>query len=430
MPKIAVSVSELQFGLVRRDSSRILTIAIANGGTDTPRISEIAYSVGVFKPGYTSQAIPPSEVKELAVTFTPTAPILYQDTLTLVHNDPDTTAIRIPMTGQGIKPAVELSRATLSFGDILVSYDSLLTVQVRNRGNDTLLVQEMIVSEPTFVIASPDQPEPGAEIEVPPGDSLAVQVICAPADTGGVSATLTVHSNDPDNPQTTADLTGRGVAPIAYYSSVSYGLSTEKGDDISFDLHVSNLGNYPLHYEIIVDAVWVTYEWLSVSPASGQVAAGDVGLIQVNVIETANLDEGQYDGCLYLRTNSGNDPGIMTVTDTVNVDLVVLPEGTLASGDTSIPVGNSDPIELIDNDGNSLGIIVDFIASGGGSVQVTSVHRSPPVDTTTAVFDPDGRVEDPVYANCYWEITCSLPDGYVVDITFDYSAIIRYHQSR
>ncbi len=217
--------------------------------------------------------------------------------------------------------------------------------------------------------------------------------------------------------------TNTSLIPVALYNSVSFGIMALQDEEVPFDLIISNSGNFPLDYEIRVDAIWEIYEWLTVSRASGRVAGGGRDSITVTVVETGNLQEGPYEGRLLITTNTG--VGLSQVTDTVGVSLTVLAvTGAIASADTTIPAGDSPPVEFTDAAGNSLGITFDFSAGEGGTVSVTAVSTLPPSDSTTGFYDPDSLVTDPVYANFYWEISSTMPEGFVVDVTFNYAGLV------
>ncbi|MCH8010393.1 MAG: hypothetical protein IIA61_00330 [Candidatus Marinimicrobia bacterium] len=80
-------------------------------------------------------------------------------------------------------------------------------------------------------------------------------------------------------------------------------ISHSDGTDVSFDSVISNSDNYPLDYSILVDARWVTYEWLNISTLSGQVFGNSVDTLTVSVLQTVNLYVDTYNGWLYITTN-------------------------------------------------------------------------------------------------------------------------------
>ena len=169
-----------------------------------------------------------------------------------------------------------------------------------------------------------------------------------------------------------------------------------------------------------VDATWLNIvEWLTVSPESGQITGNEMQTITANIINVGQIDAGTFLGEIRVTTNSG--PGLTDVTDTLGVTLILLPSGTdIASGDVTVGSGNQPPIQMEDSDGNSLGVIFDFATSDGGDISVILVPSTPPFDTDTPINDPDGGITDPVFADFYWEISTTIPEGLVVDVTFSY----------
>ncbi|MEE9167532.1 MAG: T9SS type A sorting domain-containing protein [Candidatus Neomarinimicrobiota bacterium] len=210
------------------------------------------------------------------------------------------------------------------------------------------------------------------------------------------------------------------LSPVVLFNSFSFGVVTVLGEEVPFHLIISNDGTYPLVYEIATEATWESYDWLRVSKGSGQLASGRRDTIDVSVVETWNLQVGLYKGRLLITTNTG--PGLSLMTDTARVSLTLLPEmDGFAGGDTIIPAGDSPPVEITGEDGNSSGVTFDFSESEGGSVSATFIPSPPAWDSTTVFDDPDQLVTDPVYGDSYWEISTAVPEGFTVDITFDYA---------
>ncbi|MFQ6616955.1 MAG: hypothetical protein ACE5HZ_09385, partial [Fidelibacterota bacterium] len=211
-----------------------------------------------------------------------------------------------------------------------------------------------------------------------------------------------------------------GLHPIVWLNSQSFGVTTPKEGEGAFDLILSNLGNYPLEYRVVARAAWNGFEWLTLSRTAGVVTAGSRDILPVTVVETANLEEGSYQGRLLVTTNTG--AGLSDVTDTARVSLTVLSEtAQIASGETTIEAGDSPPVEVTDEAGNSLGVTFDFSAGEGGTVSVAFIPSPSPADSTTLFYDPDSSVTDPAYSDSYWEISTTVPQGFVADIAFAYA---------
>ncbi|MFB0515400.1 MAG: choice-of-anchor D domain-containing protein, partial [Candidatus Neomarinimicrobiota bacterium] len=424
-PHIVLSDDSLDFGPVRRDSTRVRVLEISNLGADTLEVTELILHQPVFQLQQGPFSLAPQDTEEVLIEFTPAEPILYQDTLTIEHNDPDTTAIRIPMTGQGVKPTISLSATALLFGNVLCQADSTLSFKIHNPGNDTLVIYNLEVSDPVFSF------DEQSNTNVNPEDSLVIQVRYAPVDTGNVFTSLVINSNDPDQGQTNVDLSGRGVAPETNISCRYYALAAESGDSVTFAIPITNRGTYPLDYQISVKAFWIAYNWLAVTPLSGSLGPSEIDAVQVSVINSANLIEGDYSGLLVVTTNAAGYPEFFVTTDSIQVDLRILPDGSVTFAKSGVPAGNPEPIVLKDNGGVGLGIILDFIASAGGSVEASSANVTPPVDSSTIIIDPNDLIDIPVYADFYWEIIAYIAGGFAVDIAFDYSRLLGvYNHSR
>ena len=208
------------------------------------------------------------------------------------------------------------------------------------------------------------------------------------------------------------------------YATRTYEVITEQGLDLSFPLRIGNAGNTALAYDLTFDADWFGFQWLTAAVTAGTIPAGDSTTTLIGVVETANLDEGDYPGSIHVHHNSGSDLEVRDLTDILTVDLHVVPTGTVTTANVTVGGGNTAPVELTDSSGNSLGLTLDFINSLGGSVTALAAHVPPPADAATPFNDPEGAVTRLVYAPFYWEITTDIPAGFTVDIAFNFSRLI------
>ena len=213
--------------------------------------------------------------------------------------------------------------------------------------------------------------------------------------------------------------------PEAQFAAKSLSVVTAQGDNISFNISLANSGDYPLEYTTTMDAEFAGFNWLT-SDGSGQVpASGSIDLL-VDVQQTENLDPGTYSGSIYFSTNTGGvDPDLIVAnTDTVDVFLTLLVDDSqLADTTVTVESGNTEAIVFIDQNGDPMGIVVDFANSNGGSVTVKSIAAQPPVDENTPWVDPDGIITEPVFPAKYFEITTDIEGDFLTDIGFDYTAL-------
>jgi hypothetical protein len=219
-------------------------------------------------------------------------------------------------------------------------------------------------------------------------------------------------------------LSGDGLAwPEAEFAAKSMSAVAYVDNDTEFDIELTNLGDYPLSYTTEVMASLGPYEWLN-APESGEILGGTLSLITINVEQTENLDPGTYNGLIIFSTNTGGvDPDqIIANTDTVNVFLTLLVDGSQLSDTTmTVESGNTDLIVFVDENGDPLGITLDFAYGSGGTVTVQAIDAQPPVDENTPWVDPDEQITNPVFPEKYFEITTDIEGEFLTDIGFDYT---------
>jgi hypothetical protein len=258
---------------------------------------------------------------------------------------------------------------------------------------------------------------------ITPGDSLEITISFTSADTGSFTTNLVAQSDDPLTGVLNVPLTAHAVAPgIELARTMS--VVTYLNNDIAFDVAVQNPGGYPLDYTVTADANYFGFEWLTPAQSSGQVPGYSIGILTVNVANTANLDAAGYQGYLYFNTNASGNPDAMVPTDTIDVYMTLLADGSqILDGAVTVPSGNAAPINVTDDTGADMGLMLDFINSSGGSITVTRIDAHPPADSTTEYTDPSGTITDPEYARRYYEINATISGTFAVDIGFDYSTL-------
>ena len=100
-----------------------------------------------------------------------------------------------------------------------------------------------------------------------------------------------------------ATLSGEGwIVPTSDFAAKSISVVTSQGEDLSFSLSLTNNGDFPLDYETSVDANFAGWVWLETDQV-GQLEGTTEGAINVNVLNTANLDQGVYSGNIYFSSN-------------------------------------------------------------------------------------------------------------------------------
>jgi subtilisin family serine protease len=135
---------------------------------------------------------------------------VYDGIVRVLSNDPDESPFEIPvqLTVVGA-PDVALAPPSIDFGQVFIGATPTEVVQVQNPGTDVLHVSSVSVNDPVYSLSA-------TAFNVPPRSSVAVQVTFSPTAVGSHPATLTVSSDDPDEPSVSIPITGEGVPPPAF----------------------------------------------------------------------------------------------------------------------------------------------------------------------------------------------------------------------
>ena len=140
------------------------------------------------------------KVNGLAATSSPASP-------TFKNYEPQVVNLAVG-TG-GAVPDISVATTSLAFGSVTVGTSKTKTLTIHNVGTAALTITDITVAGSQFSRGT----LPGT---IAAGSSANVNVTFSPTSTGSKSATLTIVSNDPDEPSVTVALSGTGVtgAPL------------------------------------------------------------------------------------------------------------------------------------------------------------------------------------------------------------------------
>ena len=177
------------------------------------------------------------ESSELRLAFHPASAGEKTATVTIPSDDPDTPAFTFDIRGNGlgaIAPEIAVS-GNPDFGDVpwtdAPTAPATRSFTIENTGDAPLRLTGPF---PHVTFSGPDagafavyRAAPGL---IHPGDSAELILLFHPQKAGGHSATLTLHSNDADEPQTQIPLTANGISAPAIEVRDSRGVLIENGD--------------------------------------------------------------------------------------------------------------------------------------------------------------------------------------------------------
>jgi len=410
-PVLTVSADTLNFGNIF--SATDLAIQIGNDGTDTLNISAIDFPSG-FTGSLTDSTIMPSETAQINVSITPVDNGYWSGEIMLTSD-----------SYQQSQHSVQTSAISLNtfinhdFDGVLIGQTNDTTFILNNMGSTDLIIDSLGIGETMFTTDLITNTTVAAD------GNISIAVTFAPTERDSISGNVLLYTPVHELPIDIGAVTGRGwVLPGAEFAAKSISVVAAQGQDGSFNVSLTNNGDYPLDYSTNITADYAGWIWLS-TVESGQVTGISTSDIEVQVLQTANLDPGTYNGSIYFSTNTGSDPTILlSNTDTVSVFLNLLGDDSdLTDTTITIPSGNTPPIIVTDDNGTPIGLMLDFVNSAGGTVSVQSIATLPPVDQSTSVSDPDGLITDPVYPEKYYEINANIEGDFVTDIGLDYGSL-------
>jgi hypothetical protein len=188
-------------------------------------VTTVGPDSGVFSAGAVPGPIAASLDASLDVIFVPPAPrVAYAATLQINSNDPDRPVFDVPLEGIGGVHEIEVFPPEVDFGLVDEGSEPIRTVEIRNIGGDVL-----DISSVTWTSTSGDlAPTRGffAGGRVAAKSSTVVEIVYAPTDLGADFGTLTIASNDDDEPEVVVPVRGRAnLAPRA----IAWGCRTVAG---------------------------------------------------------------------------------------------------------------------------------------------------------------------------------------------------------
>jgi parallel beta-helix repeat protein len=137
---------------------------------------------------------------------------------------------------RNLLPDIHIEVDTLNFGTVLIVYSETDTITIFNYGNDTLFVTDISNNNLDFTVDT-------TSCTISPDDSLNIQVTYSPSYIGVITDTLTITSNDPDEPNVEVILIGEGV----------FETDTFPGNALEFDgtddyVRVAHNSGLPIYY--------------------------------------------------------------------------------------------------------------------------------------------------------------------------------------
>jgi len=169
----------------------------------------------------------------------------YRADVRIASNDPLTPEVEVParlhVTGV---PDIVVSPTMLDYGNTFTGATATDTLVIRNVGTDVLTLDAISVDETDFMATT-------VGFSLTPGALHKLAVSFAPSATGVFNGTLSISSDDPDEPTVSVSLTGIGLdPPVISVSPDSLSDSLRVGEMSTHTLTIVNGGFSELAFDI------------------------------------------------------------------------------------------------------------------------------------------------------------------------------------
>ncbi len=207
-------------------------------------------SANVYTQALSDSVLEPGATAELNVLFNPDLDGYYTGDLEITSDTYLTGASSIALSG------LKLVQQTFDFSGVLLGENLEQELTYENNGTTDLVISTLNSTFGDYTL------DPTADLTLPAGSSALVTVTFTPSDRGPVNGELIFTTDASSDDIPAAVLSGEGwLLPTADFAATSVSVVTSLGNDVLFDLELTNNGDYPLDYTTSVDADYAGWVW-------------------------------------------------------------------------------------------------------------------------------------------------------------------------
>jgi Abnormal spindle-like microcephaly-assoc'd, ASPM-SPD-2-Hydin len=211
LPDIAVNPASHNYGAVPVGSSAFQTFVVRNDGAQNLTVNSTTLgglNANQFsiESGGGSFVLTPGGSQEMVIGFKPTQAGAMVASLIINSNDPDERTFFVTLNGNISAPDIEVTPASLDFGNAVLGSLVTRTLVVRNLGT-SILILSMLGMDGHQLQFSYRHSTPF----ILPGQSGNIDISFHPSTVGVKTAVFVISSNDPDEGTVGIPLRGNGV---------------------------------------------------------------------------------------------------------------------------------------------------------------------------------------------------------------------------
>jgi len=245
-------------------------------------------------------------------------------------------------------PAIAITPASASFGDVVLGSSATDSVVVKNTGTATLSVSAATV---TGADAGLFTVTPSA-LTLAAGDSAYVRIVFAPTTDGNFSATLTLTHNAPGSPSHVA-LTGTGTAPVIEVSPTALSMGPVSPGVVRLDsVKVKNTGTVEDEVHSIA-ASGADAGLFTVTPSALVLAGGDSAYVRIVFAPTT---DGNFSTTLTLTHFGAGSPSHVALTGTGTAPVIEVSPTALSMGPVPSDLSAVDSVKVKNTGTLALGV--------------------------------------------------------------------------
>ncbi|MBK7629794.1 MAG: choice-of-anchor D domain-containing protein [Ignavibacteriales bacterium] len=192
-PGITILTPNISFGNVMIDSTVTQNISVLNYGSADLILSSVTIGNNVFSiPSSFPITVQTGQIINIPLTFTPTANVIYNDSVLIYHNDPIVTHSKVLVTGNGVftAPYLTSNPASINFGAKRINSTSYIELTLNNAGSNLLMIDSIKLNSVDFYFEMLSTP-----FTINPLSSSTFRVWFNPTNTNIFTDSISVFSN-------------------------------------------------------------------------------------------------------------------------------------------------------------------------------------------------------------------------------------------
>ncbi len=252
----------IDFGQVRVSHSEDHVLTLQNNGGSPLTITQVyladttdsTFLLDDNGINLSGAVLEPEGSTTITLTYSPVAREVNVGRLKIESDSYDNPVLTIPLEGEGIVSLLVADPEELEFGNVLLYEESSLNVTLTNDGDAAIQIQAAAfeTGNPDFTFGAGGEALVGTSLG--PGDYFVLPIVYSPQVEELDESYLTITTDDPDSPEFTLNLSGRGVAPHLLITMPGYPSFRDTIDfeQVNLDdqrqmvLRLTNVGDWPL----------------------------------------------------------------------------------------------------------------------------------------------------------------------------------------